>query len=76
MVIVMMMKMVTPESIIFIKLRVTRDGVCISRVQRSIKSDKHLNHDVITLLIEPFSCDTGYSDDAKDNEDEFISQII
>ena len=33
--------------------RVTLDGVRLPRVQRSIKPDKHLDHDVITLLIEP-----------------------
>ena len=32
--------------------RVTLDGVRLPRVQRSIKPDKHLDHDVITLLIE------------------------
>ena len=32
--------------------RVTLDGVRPPRVQRSIKPDKHLDHDVITLLIE------------------------
>ena len=32
--------------------RVTLDGVRRPRVQRSIKPDKHLDHDVITLLIE------------------------
>ena len=55
--------------------RVTRDGLCISWVGRSIKSDKHLNHDVITLLIETLftRCKRIYRAMINsDDEDDFI----
>ena len=44
--------------------RVTLDGVRPPRVQRSIKPDKHLDHDVITLLIEPLLI-RGYDDETR-----------